>query len=319
MEPYRYKMNRDLIEIEKNLINNKNLEDGSQLLYDRELLLCNLYNKKINKKLKYNVEQFDIQDIIYSIMRCRSNISLFKSIPVERNKDYIDRLKIFNKFLQEDFFELKETYNKILDDETLFCTKKIPRKTGCTIYLKSLKKNYVLIHGTQTPYDEAILVHELGHAKQNLLERNFVNKKLESNFCEAYSYFLMLVYFDYLKNFGYEKESYNYKCKVLNSLLIRLECLFHIADSNNIKRRDFQFNYMIVISMLLAFHLYNVYLENPKECLKLVEKFNLNYENVSDYELLKKLGLNFEVFKNNKILKTTKEHLKGESIKIKQK
>lgn len=129
----------------------------------------------------------------------------------------------------------------------------------------------------------------------------------------------MLVYFNYIKNFGYEKEAFNYKYKFLKNMLSHLKGLKIVFNSEERYTRGFQYQYKLVISKLLAIYFYDIYLTNPNKCLKLIDIFNENYENVSDYDLLKSIGLDFNIFKNRQILDSFIEHLQDEKAKIKQK
>lgn len=319
MEEYKNMMLRHLTQINKLLNENQNSSIFDDLFFDKQILLFYLYGNNIDEKYRNFIFQLEKNDIIYPIMMNQTKYIPIKPFRIMNRRKNIDNLKIFNEFLKEDFFGLKESYDKILNDGTLFYTKDIPKSSGRTIYLNSINKNYVLVYKGGIPYDYSVTVHELGHVKQNLLKRDLFKQKLESNFSEAYTYFLTLAYFDYIKQFGCELEAFNYEYKFLQVLLFHFYDLYDSIDLEKLDEPKFQRQNALAISKLLAIYFYNIYLSTPLECLDMLETFNKNYENMNDYDLLKSIDINFNIFKSGEIIDTFINYLKKEKIRIKQK
>jgi len=316
MKEYKEAMIKELNKIKKLLKEKNNTISSKDLILDKEILLYQIYGKQFSEEyesINDNLKENDIKKTILT--------NKIKKIPIKPiygiNKKN-NSFQIVDKFLEEDTFDLKEFYKIIKNENTLFYTKDIPKLSGCTIYLNSIKKNYVLINKNNTNYDGAILIHELGHVKQNLLSRKFVNKKLTSNFDETYSYFLTLVYFNYLKKIGFDKDSFNYKYNFLDKLLLEIDGLSEMVICEEINSKRFKYEYKLIISELLAIYFYNLYLFDDKKCIQLINEFNKNYENVSDYDLLKSINLDFSIFENKNILNTFINLLKEEKSKIKK-
>lgn len=309
-------MDKDLKKIDEILLNCNDLNKKKLLLRDRELLLYYLRNKKIDEKyILHNIplKEKDILDTILTNQKKYPGLRPFKRV---KN---INDLKIFDEFIHFDFFGLKNCYNKILEDNSIIFTKNLQSSIGECLFIHSLSKNYILIGDCKKELEGGVMIHELGHAKQNLLKQTLLSNYLDSNFAEAYSYFLMLVYYEFIKEFGLAKESFNFKLKFLNNLLIELNILYDLYDPKNRINKLFNKQYKYAVSKLLAIYFYNLYLENPYKCLETINIFNENYGDTSDYNLLNNIGINFDIFKNRKLINAFTLNLQEEKEKIKQK
>lgn len=258
------------------------------------------------------------KDIVDTIVMNKEFFSKLRKIHFVKSLNKNENLEIFNSFINNDEFKLKSIYEDVLSYNGICFSKVTPFYLGCNIYFESIKKNYIDILVKDNIRDYSILCHELGHAKQFL--NSNINKNYYSVFSETYSVFLELMFIEYIKKYGLYKESYNIKLCIFNNIINKICYLYNSVDGYfNGKNIDtFNYTYKLFISNLLAIHLYNLYLINSTNCLQILDVFNKKFKVVDDIELLKSIGLDFDIFKNYGILKNYSNNLCEEKKLIKK-
>lgn len=317
----------DLKKINEMLKNCSDNDKKNILLQDKYNILSYLGLSVDNHKKIVLKNQFSYNTIINSIITNQMSHVPVKKIYYPIKKTNLDYISIFEKFMLEDEFNLSDIYDEIQSDNNIFWIKNKSKvkSLGCTLYVESLRKNYIKINNTGKIRDYAVLVHELGHAKMNLKLQKSFNAQHISNFGEAYSVFLELEFLDYIKNFGLLKESFNIKISMLENILATLEYLYENLDKylklseTDIYKQNFNRRYRIVISNLLAFHFYNLYLKDKDECYEKLEIFNKKFGKFDDESLLDNIDMNIYDLKNLRILKKFCNNLNKERIEVKQK
>lgn len=328
MTPFEENLLNDLKEIntilktctDNNLIESLN-RDKKDILHYLGYITPNCQKENSNDFINNDVTDFIITNQM-SFIALRS-ISSFKTFHFNKNKNGIDNLKLFNSFLNDIDIDLKYVYEQIKGYDGIFYSNLKNFYLGYTIYFESLRKNYIEIHYENQIKDYQVLTHELGHAKQNLMKPNSKNI-YPSVFCEAYPTSIELIFSEYIKKYGLYKESFNFKYSMLVNVINISNILYndlniYLNENNSMNRTNFNYRYKLLMSHLLAFHFYNVYLINPAECLELLNNFNNNFCATNDCELLESINLNFEDLKHLKILSEFLNNLKEEKLKIKSK
>ena len=102
-----------------------------------------------------------------------------------------------------------------------------------------------------------------------------------------------LIFSDYLKENGFEKEAYNLKISFLNQIRTQLiELKYELHDYLNRPRKKsidnfiFEYKYESSRDMILALYLYDRYLLNPENTLIKIDYFilNLNILSILDFD-----------------------------------
>ena len=316
MKLFETEYKKDLLYIDKLLENEEDENIKKILLEDKIAILEYINSSNISKQL-HNKKELDIGTIISFIKNNNLN-----SIKVKRIRIfYINYKKIQNltdKFIENSQFNLLSQYLKIKSYNGIKFTEKKYFYLGFTIYINSLDKNYIHIDNKKSICDYFTLIHELGHARMNSL-----CKDSNGHFGEAYPIFLELVFCRYLESHGMIKESYNIKSSILQQLKDFVNELKHELNNYSLFNNKTSYNnyfleykFETAKSIILAFHLYIMYLSNPKSlCLKL-DDFLKQVCVLSEEQLLNLLGLDCGIFDNVNFVYDIGKLLKDERIKI---
>lgn len=314
-----------LAEIEKRIKTAKpNSTLLSQLESDKKLILNCLYpelmpklaSKDLNiKETKEEITSFVFNNQLYF---CPIAGMLF----INKNNKKIE--KLFNNFINEDTFGLKKVYEEVISNDGLTYVESNQPFWGKNLFISSSKRNLVEIRKSNKLYEATSLVHELGHAKTNV-ECNGMPETLKNNsFLESYSIFLELVFADYLKDNGLKKEGFELKLLVFRHVKDLIKTLYEqIGEYNSIEQRirfDYYYEktYMTLKSYYLSLHFYFLYKDNPKDSLKIINRFIKEVKVLDDSEIIKKFNLNKKCFSNGNVYKLYRQ-LSYEKSNIKRK
>jgi len=294
-------------------------EQIKKLLLDKEYIIKSFSSKKNDEK-KLQSQHLNKHDAFKFVFSNKFNNINLKPI----NILFINRKKLSSltrEFMKKTRFKLYDTYNSIKSSECLKISRGSSCYLGMTFYINSLNENYIEIFKTGEIVDYSTFIHELGHARQNILGRDGNQKQC---FRDAYPVFLELVYADWLKENNMLKESYDLKLLLLKqtkTLLNELQEKFYIyfngkhrTDSNDY---FFEYKYNLLNDIILAFYLYDMYLLEPKETIKKIDSFISNLKKLDEKELLKILKLDNSILNGDKIVYKLYEQLQFEKSNIK--
>lgn len=314
-----------LEEIERLITITKDKELLEQLKKDKEYILNYLYpkpksdSKKIDFDLGITETKEEIGNFIFSnqLYFCPlTNISFI-------NKDDKQIGKLFNSFIEEDVFGLKEIYDEIIKNNGLVYVKSKKNFLGINTFVPSIKRNFIEIKKGKRLYEANSKVHELGHAKTNIESYRFPYIYRDNSFMESYSIFLELVFADYLKENGKKKQGYELKFLIFQNIKDITRQLYEELDEykNDSETKKalkyfFEINYKTLKGYYLSLYFYYLYKSNSKESLKIINSFIKEVKLLSDNDILKKFNINKNCFTNENVYKLYKE-LKEERIKIK--
>jgi len=325
VKPFEEQYKNALEEIERLITITKDKEFLEQLKKDKEYILNYLYpkpksdSKKIDFDLGITETKEEISDFIFSnqLYFCPlTNISF-----INKNDKQIG--KLFNSFIEEDIFGLKNIYEEIILNNGLTYTDKSDNCWGRNVFIPSIKRNFMEIRKSKKLYEYNSKIHELGHAKTNIESYRLPYIYKNNSFMESYSIFLELVFADYLKNNGKKKQGYELKKLIFQNIKDITKQLYEELDEykNNSETKKalkyfFEINYKTLKGYYLSLYFYYLYKSNSKESLKIINSFIKEVKLLSDNDILKKFNINKNCFTNENVYKLYKE-LKEEKIKIK--
>lgn len=241
-----------------------------------------------------------MQDLIF-------NNHFFKiclnTVRVSKSESNIDVLPIFNDFMDKDIFDLKNIYEEIIHRNAIKFTKERTFYYGSTIYIESLRKNYIKVCESNNIEEASTLIHELGHCKINLQPKK-IEYEYTSNLNETYSLFLELQFLEFIKQYGLCTISYNMKVIFLRRVIEMLSQIYDELATNNecVNNKYFIYKFKAIIGYLLAFKLNNMFTNNEEVGMETINKYVKGYGNMPDKQLLESMGLSMDIFKNNNIL-----------------
>lgn len=325
VKPFEEQYKNALEEIERLITITKDKEFLEQLKKDKEYILNYLYpkpksdSKKINFDLGITETKEEISDFIFSnqlYFYPLTNISF-----INKNDKQIG--KLFNSFIEEDIFGLKNIYEEIILNNGLTYTDKSDNWWGRNVFIPSIKRNFMEIRKSKKLYEYNTKIHELGHAKTNIESYRLPYIYKNNSFMESYSIFLELVFADYLKNNGKKKQGYELKKLIFQKIKDITKQLYEELDEykNDSETKKalkyfFEINYKTLKGYYLSLYFYYLYKSNSKESLKIINSFIKEVNLLSDNDILKKFNINKNCFTNENVYKLYKE-LKEEKIKIK--
>lgn len=325
VKPFEEQYKNALEEIERLITITKDKEVLEQLKKDKEYILNYLYpkpksdSKKIDFDLGITETKEEISDFIFSnqLYFCPlTNISF-----INKNDKQIG--KLFNSFIEEDIFGLKNIYEEIILNNGLTYTDKSDNCWGRNVFIPSIKRNFMEIRKSKKLYEYNSKIHELGHAKTNIESYRLPYIYKNNSFMESYSIFLELVFADYLKNNGKKKQGYELKKLIFQNIKDITKQLYEELDEykNDSETKKalkyfFEINYKTLKGYYLSLYFYYLYKSNSKESLKIINSFIKEVNLLSDNDILKKFNINKNCFTNENVYKLYKE-LKEEKIKIK--
>ena len=317
-----------LIEIEEKIkTSKKDKHLLNQLKIDREYIKNYLYPKLSNKSRRTDFDlgitetKDEISDMIISNQLSFSPLS--GVFFINKNDKKIE--KLFNDFIEEDTFGLKKVYDKIILNNWLVRVKIEKKFLGVNTFIPSIKRNFIQINKNKKLYEVTSKIHELGHAKTNIesFKLPYIYKK--NSFLESYSIFLELVFADYLKNKGKQKQGYELKFLIFQSIKDITEQLYEelgeyksVCEDEVVFKYFFEKNYKTLKGFYLALYFYFLYQSSPKETLEMINNFIKEVKLLNDNEIIKKFNINKNYFNKNNAYKLYKQ-LKEEKIKVKQK
>ena len=321
MNIFKEEFEKDLIEIDKKLQLETDVDVIKQLLKDKKYIINVLNPKRTKASFEY-MNKENKEDMLKIIQSSQIYFRPLKQIRCTKNNTQI--LNLFKKFLDEDIFNLKCIYQKIisyngikyLDDSNCY---------GSTTYITSLNKNYIQIAKTKNIFEYTTLVHELGHSKINFIGNKFCVDRKESIYGEAYSIFLELIFSNFLKDNNLLKESYEIKNLIFrqtNDFSRELNDEYYdyleYSDEQSFNRFIFEFKYKYFKNILLALQFYYMYKANVDLTIQKIKYFIDNIYKVTDNELLSVIKIDMSDFNNENINKLYNE-LVEEKGKIKRK
>lgn len=318
MQAYEKFLLNCLFQIQKMLENCKD-KNFIKVLKEDKNKICSCLNldfipPKINNSSTYDEIKANIitNEIDYNPI---TPIYLFK-----KNRS-ISNSKLFEEFIRIDEFGLKQIYDN--PNTHIFYSNNRFNCLGENIYIKSLNINYIKIYRTNKIDDYSVLVHELGHAKLNLVHPKAFEKNYSCNYSEAYSNFLKLMFLNFIGTKGRTNDSFNLKYLFFEEFTatkeVLLEKLYSYLTFNEQEKSLFDYQYKLLMSDLLTMYLYNLYKKDKNECLKVLNIFINNFGRLSDSELLKSMGVDSNNFKNLKIISKFIDNLNKERYEIKHK
>ena len=229
----------------------------------------------------------------------------------------------YDKLLM-DFF--KKYDSRLLDIyESLKSSKRIetnPKKynlssgsLGLNVHLITSDESFVFSRFNNKISTSSIVPHEIGHSflyqgSNNIYDFMIRNGSL---FSEAYSIFLEMIFFDYLKDTRYSKSAFKAEYSKLDSFLAITEYLHSIILLfENMTLRDgklYLFSSMVadtyaaklVLSNLLAMYFVDLYRNDKKQFDREINKFFEMYGCSNDEEKLKYFGLDTMVGGTNNV------------------
>ena len=317
MSLFDVEFRKDLVEINKRLQYEKNIDIRNSLLEDKDYILQYLGYKQISKtNYKKMLKKEDaIEFLKNSNLRC-FYLKKFKIFYINHKKLSL----LTEKFIEEPKNKLYNTYKQILNYNGMkFVNSCLYR--GKTIYIKSLDKNYIEILKNYSINDYLTKIHELGHARVNN-----ISKATKLKFVESYPIFLELVFSDFLKENGYVKEAFNIKLSLLNQLKDFLEqsqeelySYLNRSDAFEFDNFIFEYKYKVLRDIILAFHIYEMYVSKSYETSKKIDYFILNLSKLTEEQLLNIFGIDILEFnKSTKFLEKIYSDLKLEKKSIKK-
>jgi hypothetical protein len=322
MKIFNDEFTKDLLEIMRRLEHEKNINVRNVLLKDLKLILLylgiNIVEDPRNNKKILNNRIINVNELTNYIIKNQTNrikIKEFKLFYVNHKK-----LSLLTKtFLERPNSKLSSTYKKMISYGGIKYFKEYSGYLGCTRYFKSLDKNYIEIYKKNLITDYSTKVHELSHARVNSICNN-----PPKQFYEVYPNFMELIFSDYLKENGFEKEAYNLKISFLNQIRNQLiELKYELHDYLNRPRKKsidnfiFEYKYESSRDMILALYLYDRYLLNPENTLIKIDYFILNLNKLSEDELLSILDFDKNIFNNiNKVFSKIYNKLEKERLML---
>ena len=233
------------------------------------------------------------------------------------NCDYekllIDFLSVFDTRLLDIYESLKESKRIEINPKkyNIFSD-----ALGLNVHLITSDESFILSRFNNKMSRASIIPHELGHAfihnKTNNID-SFVCKN-GSLFSEAYSIFLEMIFYDYLKNTIYFKNARSSEYNKLDSFLGISECFNSIILSfDKLTTRDGKiylddssvadiYSSTLVFSNLLAMYLVNLYRNDKcKFMIKINEFFDM-FGYASDEEILSYFKLEDMIYGTNSVL-----------------
>ena len=212
----------------------------------------------------------------------------------------VEFLKNYDQELLKLFYEMNSDSRINLSDKTYY----ISTCLGITAYLPTFNVSYIdAIFKNKIMYSSC-LPHELAHAYQfKNISRKEDHEMIYSALREAYSIFVELVYFDYLKQTKYYRSAMNCERSFIDSLALVLEFNY----KNFLKTSNITINNSILydnggevinqadaskfLAKILAYHFINIY-RNNGNIKEELNNFHKSFKNGNEYEYFEKIGVN---------------------------
>lgn len=318
METFEQSLSKDLEQIEGMLKTCKddNLRDILNADKDTICECLNLYNTPVNRS-----NSATYKEIKENILSNKIGYKTVSPIYMLKQNKSIENKQLFEEFIKKNEFGLRQVYEN--PNTCIFFSDVKFGELGYNIYIKSLNKNYIRVYSNNKINNYSVLVHELGHAKLNLVHLNAFEGHYNCNFSEAYPNFLKLMFLDFIKEQGRTKDSFNLKYSYLNQFVtlteILMEKLGSYSNYSSIEKSLFDYQYKLLMSDLLTMYLYNLYKKDKGECLRVLNIYINNFGLVSDNEFLKLMNINPNNFKNLRIVSEFVNNLNNERYIIKHK
>lgn len=187
---------------------------------------------------------------------------------------------------------------------------------GLNVHLITSDESFIFSRFNNKIGTSSIIPHELGHSflYQGSCDIHTFMIRNGSLFSEAYSIFLEMIFFDYLKDTRYSKSAFKAEYSKLDSFLAITEYLHSIILLfENMTLRDgklYLFGSMVadtyaaklVLSNVLAMYLVDLYRNNRKQFDREINKFFEMYGCSSDEDKLKTFKLDDMVSGTNNVL-----------------
>lgn len=187
---------------------------------------------------------------------------------------------------------------------------------GLNVHLVSSDESFIFSRFNGKIGMSSIIPHELGHSFLHLGSNNIYTfmKRNGSLFSEAYSIFLEMIFYDYLKNTKYSKSAFKAEYNKLDSFLAISEylhsiiLLFENMDFKDGKLYLFgsmpadTYGAKLVLSNMLAMYFVSLYRNNKKQFNIEINKFFEMYDYACDEEKLKQFKLDDMVSGTNSVL-----------------
>ena len=220
-------------------------------------------------------------------------------------KDY---LKVIEEFLKTFKLDLNPLYATLRADNCINVTEfNFFNTLGVCYYFPFLKESYINLLFDKKIEDTKVLPHELGHAYL-FNGTNFEQKynMTVSSLGEAFSMFIQLAFYDYLKETRYFKNAINMEREFLESLATIYEVNNEFFTyANNVRTIDNRFvnsyhktfsekSASVFLSKMLAYYFINLYRSGN---ISKIQEFCSAYQNGVEYDYFR--SINPEDFKNS--------------------
>lgn len=257
----------------------------------------NMFNYLEHKKM-LNIDQFenildkDYYNAVYEWLKSNSSEILSILLPynnkfLKNNRDLKntkiteeDASRIVYLFFTEHNSELKNKLQYLNRNNMIhYDNGKYRKASSCTFNLVNLKESFILLRLSSRLDSSMSLVRSITDVSEfdKASDIISVQNNNASPFKYAYSKFNELLFIDYLKENGYEKEAESLKVQRLNRILYSVEGFNENYLTLNKEKDGYYIPYIVrsIISDLVSIYWYNNYQINPKLTLEEIKNFNL--------------------------------------------
>ncbi len=208
-----------------------------------------------------------------------------------KNVDIVDYNQLLLDFFNNYQPNLIDVYNNLVKNQKieLSVSKSLEEKEpAACFYNVTLNDLYIYARFNDKIFSSQYLPHEMGHAYQAFMFPSMmeVSKKRYSLFIEVYSTYVELLFINYLKNIGYEKQATFLEKKYWQIFATTSECHLNFLFNEDMFLNGVMLQY--IISMLLSNVFYEDYLKTNNH--DMINTFNKEYLNATDSEIFNEYG-----------------------------
>ena len=202
-------------------------------------------------------------------------------------------IKIFLKQFDD---KLYNYFNYIYSNEYINITsKKFDDYSGICTTLHTNKKSYIKIIADNPYYISPILLHEYGHAYENLIHKN--DSYWFYNICiymEVFPIFLALAFDDFIMHTNYYNQGKNDICNLITTTLLLASELKKYFTNVKLKNYDDVTDFIQFYGSNIALAFFEQYKIDKKSCNRNVNYFIENNDIVFSDNLLKSADIDLK-------------------------
>lgn len=274
-------------------------------------------NKLIKKMKNSYINNFDFNNQLVNNYKIVINDNLDRNF--EYDLDFLNYKESQNQveeFLNKFDKKMLITFRKIVkNNHVLYVDNRYdeyPMESDALTYYGYSFEPYVLIDDYNSILTSHALVHEIAHVH----DYNNLIYKSQNYTIEIYSYFMELVFMNYLKN---DKKNYrNIFYQYIDNLEESIDDLTNILKINMNSNKKYKENYGSIYyhleytyGMILALKFYDEYLQDKEKGIYLINKYSYNKNDYNDYmDLINKFNFDKDELLEGKILKKEIKNLK---------